>query len=343
MVVAMSADDLTEYVRATFALDPSSPAALTPGARGALGQISRLEIGSHRYAVKELFDDEAPAAALITAEVEFTALAAAAGVCVAASHPAADGRYAVPMPGGSGWLRLYDWLDAGPPDLGADDLPALLGALLGRLHGCAPASDREPDGSPPDEWFDVAPADDGWPPLIDAALAAGATWAPDLAARLPLIQTITALALPADTAAMITCHRDLHPENVLVIAGGEGDAGQLAVIDWDNLGPADPSRELVRVLLDWFFDHDALDADAVRGMLAAYRATGAPARIADDAFGFVIASRLNFLRRQVGIALDAAVEERHRDWAGREIDEGLRILPTPAVFAQLIEVDAALG
>jgi hypothetical protein len=85
----------------------------------------------------------------------------------------------------------------------------------------------------------------------------------------------------------------------------------------------------------------ALAADAVRGMLAAYRATGAPARITDDAFGFVIASRLNFLRRQVGIALDAAVQERHRDWAVREIDEALRILPTPTVFAQLIDVDAA--
>src|SRR6266699_263718 len=88
MVVAMCADDLTEYVRATFALDAAAPAALMPGARGALGQISRLEIGSRRYAVKELFDDEAPAAALIAAEVEFTALAAAAGVRVAASHRA---------------------------------------------------------------------------------------------------------------------------------------------------------------------------------------------------------------------------------------------------------------
>jgi len=134
MVVAMCADDLTEYVRATFALDAAAPAALMPGARGALGQISRLEIGSRRYAVKELFDDEAPAAALIAAEVEFTALAAAAGVRVAASHPAADGRYVVPMPGGSGWLRLYDWLDAGPLDLGADDLPL--------CAGCSPPTAR---------------------------------------------------------------------------------------------------------------------------------------------------------------------------------------------------------
>src|SRR6266699_2205531 len=90
MVVAMCADDLTEYVRATFALDAAAPAALMPGARGALGQISRLEIGSRRYVV--------------------------------------------PMPGGSGWLRLYDWLDAGPLDLGADDLPL--------CAGCSPPTAR---------------------------------------------------------------------------------------------------------------------------------------------------------------------------------------------------------
>jgi aminoglycoside phosphotransferase (APT) family kinase protein len=130
----------------------------------------------------------------------------------------------------------------------------------------------------------------------------------------------------------------LHPENVLVL-----DDGQLAVVDWDDLGPADPSRELVRVLLDWFFDNDTLDTRAVLDMLAAYRAAGGPGRITHDTFGLVISSRLNFLHRQVGIALDAAAEEGHREWAVREIDEALRILPTPAVLARLAELDTSLG
>lgn len=347
--VAMRADDLVDYVRAMFALDPTAPATLTPGGRGALGQISRLQIGPSRYAVKELFNEQAPPTALISAEVKFTALAAAAGVRVAASYPATDGRYVVPMPDSTGWLRLYDWLDAAPLDLDAapldldaDGLPARLGTLLGRLHGCAPACDREADGTAPDDWFDVPPAADAWPELVDAAFAGHVAWASELAARLPLIEAITTLAVPADTAAMITCHRDLHPENVLMIDAGAAGAGQLAVIDWDELGPAHPSRELVRVLLDWFFDHDTLDDDAVRAMLTAYRTAGAPGRIADDTFGFVIASRLNFLHRQIGIALDSAAEARHRDWAVREIDEALRILPTPAVLARLVDIDSTL-
>jgi Ser/Thr protein kinase RdoA (MazF antagonist) len=134
----MSADDLIDYVRATFGLDRTTPATLTPSGRGALGQISRLDIGSRRYPVKELFDNEAPASALIAAEVEFTALAAAIGIPVAASHPATDGRYIVPTRSGPGWLRLNDWLNTTPLPLRADALPTQLGTLLGRLHTCAP-------------------------------------------------------------------------------------------------------------------------------------------------------------------------------------------------------------
>jgi Ser/Thr protein kinase RdoA (MazF antagonist) len=324
--------DLIGYVRTVFGLDLTARASLSPGARGALGQILRLEIGPRRYAVKELFRTGAPDPVVLAAEVDFTGRAAAAGVRVAASYPATDGRIAVPMPDGPGWLRLYDWLDAEPLDLTAPGLPARLGTLLGRMHGCAPRADREPDGSPPDTWFDTPPPAAVWPDLAGAVTGAGVGWAPDLAGRLSLIDTITALATPADPDAMIICHRDLHPENVLVV-----DAGELAVVDWDNLGPAEPGRELARVLLDWFFDHDVLAADAVRATLAAYRDAGGPGRIVDtEVFGYVIASRLNFLHKQIRSALDPDTEERHRDWAVREIDEALRILPTPAVFAELI-------
>jgi Ser/Thr protein kinase RdoA (MazF antagonist) len=326
---------MLSYLRSVFGLDPAAPATLTPADRGALGQIWRLELGSRRYAVKELFDPDPPSTALLAAEVSFTALAASVGVPTPASHPAGDGRYVVPAPDGTGWLRLYDWLDLSAPDPSAPDLPEKLGTLVGRLHRCAPPVDREPDGTAPDEWYDVPPAEDSWPPLVAAAHAARAAWAPDLAARLPLIRELTALATPADRAAMILCHRDLHPGNVR-LTDVDGEPGHLAVIDWDNLGPADPGSELVRVLLDWFFDHDVLDVEAARETLAAYRATGAPGHISAERFGFAIASRLNFLHRQLGIALDDTAPDRQRDWAAQEIDEALRILPTPEVLAQLV-------
>src|SRR6201999_1899202 len=115
-----------------------------------------------------------------------------------------------------------------------------------------------------------------------------------LAAQVEPIRAVSALATPADPAAMRICHRDLHPENVL----GRAD-GELTVVDWDNLGPAEPGRELVRILLDWWYADGTLDEDAVRAMLTAYRRNGGPGRIAPGAGrpttagGFVIASRLN--------------------------------------------------
>ena len=140
---------------------------------------------------------------------------------------------------------------------------------------------------------------------------------------------------------MVTCHRDLHPENVLVIHDGT----TIRTTRRHRLGrswPGRPEPGTRRVLLDWFFDDDTLDIRAVRDVLVAYRATGTPGRIAHDAFGLAISSRLDFLYRQVGIALDAAAAApSHR--AVREIDEALRILPTPTVLTLLAELDSSLG
>ena len=108
-------------------------------------------------------------------------------------------------------------------------------------------------------------------------------------------------------------------------------AGALVVVDWDNLGPAEPGRELAQALFDWYCDGPDLDIGAMLRMYRSYIAEGGPGRITGPAdFSMLLASRLNFLLVQLRVALDPAAERRHRDWAEHEIDEVLRILPTPA-------------
>jgi Ser/Thr protein kinase RdoA (MazF antagonist) len=320
-------EDLVQYVRSAFALDKTVAATVSAGARGALGQIWRLDVGPAQFALKEIFPDGVPVSlALIEAEVEFTRLAAAAGVRLPASHSDRHGRYLLPMPSGAGWLRLYDWVDMRLVDLPVKGVhvPERLGVLLARLHRCAAPTAHEPGGGGPAAWYDHCPEGRSWPPVVAAAMASGAGWADLLADRVATLPDLSALVTSADPAVTITCHRDLHPENVLADSDGE-----LVVVDWDNLGPAEPGRELACLLFHWFSDGTHCDIDAMRTLYQSYVREGGPGRIQELAdFSMLIASRLNFLHKQVNIANDPDTEQRHRDWALREIDEALQILPT---------------
>ncbi|MFI6741722.1 phosphotransferase enzyme family protein [Nonomuraea sp. NPDC050451] len=317
--------ELVAHVREAFGWD--ADIVVSAGPRGALGQIWRLEVGPARYALKEIFG-EPPSEALIEAELAFARRAAEAGVRLPASHPDREGRHLLSAPGGT-WLRLYDWVDLRPVDLAARATPRELGALLARLHRCAPAATAEADGGPPAAWYHQVPAEHEW--QTDAA------WAGRLADRVATLPELCAAVAPADPADLIVCHRDLHPENVLA-----DPAGTLVVVDWDNLGPAAPGRELAGALFDWFCDGPDADLDAMRAMYEAYVRAGGPGRITEPAdFSMLLASRLNFLLVQTRIALDPTAEPRHREWAEREIDEALRILPTPRQLADVLALTAS--
>ena len=247
-----------------------------------------------RYALKEIFA-EPPSEALIAAELAFARRAAEAGVRMPASHPDRDGRHLLTAPDGT-WLRLYDWVDLRPLDLTARATPRELGALLARLHRCAPAPRSSRAVVRP------IPGTTASPPRTNGrpSSASGAAWAARLADLLTTLPELCAAVAPADPAELIVCHRDLHPENVLA-----DPAGALVVIDWDNLGPAAPGRELARALFDWFCERSSADLDAVRVMYEAYLREGGPGRITEPAdFSMLIASRLNFLLVQARVALD---------------------------------------
>ncbi len=324
-------DDALSSAREAFDLGDGD-VSIVPGARGAQGQVWRLTVGPRAFALKQSFAGAPPPPARVEAEIAFAKDAAAVGVRVPASHPDRDGGYVVPLAAG-GWLRLYDWVDLRPADLAAE--ADALGVLLARLHRAAPAADREPGGAPPDPWYEAPPDRQDWGPLVTAATDAGRSWAPGLAAAVDGLPALHALLSPSDPAALRLCHRDVHPGNVLA-----DPAGELVVVDWDGLGPAEPARELTRTLVACFHDGEP-DLASVRRAYRSYVRAGGPARPRSTADAtMLVAAQLNFLHLQVRVALDPTAPARDRTWAELEIDEGLRTLPTPGLVAAVLD---ALG
>jgi aminoglycoside phosphotransferase (APT) family kinase protein len=147
--------------------------------------------------------------------------------------------------------------DAGPEDLDRPDVAAALGGFLGVLH--APA--------PPD-----APAN----PVRGVPLAARA---PNFAANLALLDGAvdqdlvlrswqSALAAPEYAGPPRWLHGDLHPANILILAGRVS-----GVIDFGDITSGDPATDLA---VAWML----LPAAWHGAFRAAYEAAGGPA---DDA------------------------------------------------------------
>ncbi len=124
-----------------------------------------------------------------------------------------------------------------------------------------------------------------------------------------------------------TCHLDLWSDNLR-----RTPDGGLCVFDFDNAGPADPSREVAMVV----FEFGRGDAVRQRRLYDAYRDAGGPGRITGRAdFALTVAQLHHIGHRHLQMWLAARDSEaRARSLAGIE-----EFLGEPFLLA---DVDGAL-
>jgi len=229
-----------------------------PVARGELGEIRRLETDQGVWAVKqslEPYDDEdAP-----EHSGAFHLASWNAGVPCPRPIVSPSRDFSVEVAGEV--VRVYTWVDLADPDTGLD--PGNIGELVARLHTV-----RVRDDVPVHPWFEAPIGEREWKGLLKASRAAGAPYVDRLAELLPHLVEVESILAPMQPKQV--CHLDLWADNLRRTSDGG-----LCVIDFDNCGPADPSRELAMVLVEFG------QGDAVRELRLyhAYVATGGPGRV----------------------------------------------------------------
>ena len=308
MIAWMSATEMTAS-RLVERFGVGGAAELTPVARGAMGAVWRLATAEGRvYAAKELFWFD-PGERRVADELGFVERCRRAGVRSPVAVAAPDGRYVVDGPGGSGWWRLYEWVEGTTPERQDPATAEWLVAQMGRIHALGVTEPAvEVDG-----WYSRIEVD--WPAL--AASARGLPWAGRLADVVPELEGLSELVNRQPTGAAVWCHRDLNGSNVLAGPGGRW------LVDWDNAGPLEPWRELGALLTEHLDDPAALTR-----LATAYAGAGGPltpggrgsAELPAGAAFFAtgLAIWLNFLAGQVEEVLRA--DAGHRDWALARVD-----------------------
>ena len=272
-----------------------------PVARGEIGMIRRLETERGTWAVKQDLEHLGPA------DVEEAEASAAfhrrcweAGIPTPEPLRTRTGGFVAEV--GTAHVRAFSWVDLVDPDTGLD--PGTVGILLARLHAVPGA----PLGGV-HEWFEAPIGEREWQGVLTASRAAGAPYADRLAEVLPSVVEVESIMTPM--RPLQTCHLDLWSDNLRRTTSGD-----LCVIDFDNAGPADPSREVAMLL----FEVGRGDADRERRLYHAYLDAGGPGRIRTrHDFSMTVAQLHHIGHRHLTMWLAARdLEARARSLAGVE-------------------------
>ncbi|HEY2079975.1 MAG TPA: phosphotransferase [Streptosporangiaceae bacterium] len=249
----MDATDLAER----FALGPAAKLSDGPVARGKQGLVWRLDTAEGSWAVKVPLHRTSEEQ--VRAATEFQEAAYACGVPAPQVRRTAEGHVIADIAGSQ--VRVYEWVDLGPPDLTLD--PARVGAVVAAIHRVS-ANDL----SLVDPWYHEPVGADRWDHLIAQLSEAEAPFAGRLADLRDELVALESWIEPPQVLRI--CHRDLWADNLRPTADGG-----VCVIDWDNSGSADPSHELGCVL----FEFARADSGRVRALTDAYRQAGGPAQV----------------------------------------------------------------
>jgi len=232
-----------------------------PVARGELGEIRRLDTDHGTFAVKQALESSSVNAAETSAA--YQRMCWEAGIPTPEPLPATTGGFTAQVDGEQ--VRAYAWAELADPDPTLD--PAAVGTLVAWLHGVRhpwPTSEIDP-------WFEAPIGRAEWKDVLKASRAERAPYANRLAELLPDLLEIEEILTPMRPVQ--TCHLDLWADNL------RRSDGRPFVIDFDNAGPGDPSREIAMVI----FGFGRGDAVRQRILYDAYLAAGGPGRVRDRA------------------------------------------------------------
>ncbi|MBD0692104.1 phosphotransferase enzyme family protein [Streptomyces sp. CBMA123] len=320
------------YVGERFGLAGTALGA-EPTARGLCGRIWELTAAGTRHALKELFWDDDQDEREIRGRVRFETAARAAGVGCPQSLPTVDGDYLCRLPPelGDVYVRLYGWIDGRPltpADRAAEQAADWLGDCLARLHRLAL---RDQDAGAPDSRFERVPTADQWQELLDALRAQRVGWADRLERLMPAVGELSELVVPLDRDALIMCHLDLTPENVM-----RERTGGFVLVDWDNAGPGSADHELAAALMAWHAPDGRARTDRVAATAAAYARAGGPGRVRDlSCFSGYLGTVLNNLYTQASVAIAADTREEHRELARTKVRQVMANLPSRSALEQV--------